>query len=221
MQQSFVSNSKESIRMFKNGFIESLSKVHYSVPLIVFVPVVVYCIWKALWYFHASAGIFVVSLLGGLFFWTLTEYVLHRFVFHFVPKSSWGQKLHFIFHGVHHDYPNDSMRLVMPPSVSIPLALLFFFIFKYTLPVVYLYGAFAAFIIGYLFYDLTHYAIHHANFKSGLWKKLKHHHMTHHYNDPSRGFGVSSALWDKIFGSDFVKEANAKSERLEEAKSQS
>jgi sterol desaturase/sphingolipid hydroxylase (fatty acid hydroxylase superfamily) len=203
MQQSFVSNSKESVRMFKSGFIESLSKVHYSVPLFVFVPVVLFCIYEAVWIQEIATGAFALSFLGGLFFWTLTEYVLHRFVFHFVPKSSWGLRLHFIFHGVHHDYPNDSMRLVLPPSVSVPLATMFFFIFKYALPPIYLYSSFSAFIIGYLFYDLSHYALHHANFKSGLWKKMKLHHMTHHYNDPTKGFGVSSALWDKVFQSDF------------------
>ena len=114
MPQSFVSNSRESVRMFKNGFIESLSKVHYSVPMIVWIPVVLYCCYHALWIVQATGFEFAVSVGGGLLFWTLAEYILHRFIFHYQPSSAWGQKLHFIFHGVHHDYPNDSMRLVMP-----------------------------------------------------------------------------------------------------------
>jgi sterol desaturase/sphingolipid hydroxylase (fatty acid hydroxylase superfamily) len=203
MEQKFVSNSQESTRMFKSGLIESLSKVHYSVPLIIYLPVAAYCSWQALGELQVGAKIFVVSCVGGLLVWTLTEYILHRFIFHYEPDSDWGRKLHFIFHGVHHDYPNDAMRLVMPPSISIPLALFFFFVFKYTLPPEYLYGFFASFLVGYLFYDTTHYAIHHANFKSGFWKKMKTHHMTHHYSDSTKGYGVSSKLWDKIFRSDF------------------
>ena len=203
MPQHFVSNSQESTRMFGNAFIESLSKVHFSVPLIVYVPLVGVCCWEALAVVHAGALVFFLSFAGGLFSWTLTEYVLHRFIFHYKPDTNWGKKLHFIFHGIHHDFPNDALRLVMPLSVSIPLALFFYFLFRVVLPFDYLYGFFAAFLVGYLFYDISHYAIHHANFKSALWKKLKQHHMLHHYTNSSKGFGVSSALWDKIFGSDF------------------
>jgi len=122
-----------------------------------------------------------------------------------VPKSQWGLRLHFIFHGVHHDYPRDSKRLVMVPSVSIPLAALFYLLFSLFLTKTNLYAFFPGFLIGYLFYDMTHYAIHHANFKSSFWKKIKQHHMLHHYDDPSKGYGVSSVLWDKILDSDFPK----------------
>ena len=61
-------------------------------------------------------------IIGGYAFWTLTEYWLHRVVFHFEPEDGIGARLHWIIHGVHHDHPNDPMRLVMPPSVSLPLA---------------------------------------------------------------------------------------------------
>lgn len=201
MEKKFVSNSSGSQRMFKRDWMESLSKVHFSVPLFIYVPVVLYFGWRAV----TVAGLFefIVGFGGGLLFWTLTEYVLHRFVFHYEPDSAWGRKIHFIFHGVHHDFPNDAKRLVMPPSVSIPLAIGFYFLFTTVLPVTYLYSFFAAFMTGYLFYDITHYALHHANFKSPFWKKLKQHHMLHHYTDATKGYGVSSSLWDKIFRSDF------------------
>lgn len=205
MKKLFVSNSRESTRMFKSNFLESLSKVHYSVPLFIYIPVIVYFSWRALAVMHVSALEFILSFAAGLVFWTLTEYVLHRFVFHFVPKSAWGQRLHFLFHGVHHDYPSDAMRLVLPPSVSLPLATGFFFLFNAFIPEVYLYSFFSAFMLGYLVYDITHYALHHASFQNAFWKKLKHHHMLHHYTDPNKGYGVSSALWDKIFRSDFEK----------------
>ncbi|MBX2900290.1 MAG: sterol desaturase family protein [Cyclobacteriaceae bacterium] len=207
MKAKFVSNSHESSRMFKSGLLESLSKVHFSVPLFVFVPVIGYFLYQAI-VNQTNWVTTLISIAAGLAFWTLTEYVLHRFIFHFEPQSKWGQRIHFIFHGVHHDYPNDALRLVMPPSVSIPLATGFYFLFKFVLPENYLNGFFAAFLIGYLFYDISHYALHHGNFKSNFWKKLKNHHMQHHYVDATKGYGVSSALWDKILHSDFNKDAN-------------
>ncbi len=206
MKKNYVSNSRESVRMFKNNFLESLSKIHFSVPLFIFVPVIIYFTYLAIVHnitATAFAGFFVL----GIFVWTATEYVLHRYLFHFMPKSEWGLRIHFIFHGVHHDYPRDSKRLVMVPSVSIPLAALFYFLFSIFLAKVNLYAFFPGFITGYLAYDMTHYAIHHANFKTSFWKKIKQHHMLHHYDDPTKGYGVSSALWDKILDSDFPKKS--------------
>jgi sterol desaturase/sphingolipid hydroxylase (fatty acid hydroxylase superfamily) len=204
--KNFVSDSKESTRMFKSSILESLSKVHYSVPLIIYVPVVSFFLWRAISLEGFSLLTLFLSFGCGLLFWTATEYSLHRFVFHFVPDSKWGQRLHFIFHGVHHDYPNDRLRLVMPPSVSIPLALGFYLIFKSVLPALWLPSFFAAFLIGYLIYDLSHYAFHHLTFQNPILKKLKQHHMRHHYHEPNRGYGVSSVLWDKVLDSDFKKE---------------
>ena len=204
MKKNYVSNSPESVRMFKSDFLEALSKVHFFVPLIIYVPVIIYFIYKALFVASLSAGTFAGLFAAGLFVWTFVEYILHRFVFHFVPKPKWALRLHFIFHGVHHDYPNDLKRLVLPPSASIPLATGFYFLFDALLPATYAYAFYPAFILGYLVYDMTHYAIHHFNFKSGIWKGIKQHHMLHHYSDPTRGYGVSSDLWDKIFRSRFT-----------------
>jgi sterol desaturase/sphingolipid hydroxylase (fatty acid hydroxylase superfamily) len=205
--KNFVSDSKESSRMFKSNLLESVSKVHFSVPLIIYVPVIGFFLWRSLAFDPFSFLTFVLSFAGGLVFWTATEYSLHRFVFHYVPDSAWGKRLHFIFHGVHHDYPNDRFRLVMPPSVSIPLALGFYFLFQAALPVSWLPAFFAAFLTGYLIYDMSHYAFHHLTFQSPLLKKLKQHHMRHHYHEPDKGYGVSSVLWDKILDSDFKKQS--------------
>jgi 4-hydroxysphinganine ceramide fatty acyl 2-hydroxylase len=203
--KKYVSNSQESVRMFKSSLLESLSKVHFTVPLIIFVPVIIFCIYKD--YENGMGfGTFAWLFLVGVFVWSLVEYVMHRFVFHYAPADKpWAQRVHFIFHGVHHDYPSDRLRLVLPPSVSIPLAFAFYFLFKAILPANEIFGFFPGFILGYLVYDISHYAIHHFNFKGGLWKKIKQHHMLHHYQDPDKGYGVSSPLWDKVFGSDFLK----------------
>lgn len=206
MKKKFVSNSQASVRMFKSDLLESLSKVHYLVPVFIFMPVILYTAYRALFIVNLPPvtcfGLFIL----GLFVWTLTEYIMHRFVFHYAPPDKpWAQRLHFIFHGVHHDYPSDAKRLVLPPSVSIPLATGFYFLFNAILPADYIFGFFPGFILGYLFYDISHYAIHHFNFKGNLWKKIKQHHMLHHYQDPDKGYGVSSPFWDKVFRSDFIK----------------
>lgn len=204
MAKNYISNSTESIRMFKSSLMESMSKVHFTVPLYIYIPVIAYLSYLSI------TGTNVLLYLGYLVFgfavWTATEYILHRYVFHFVPKSKWGLRLHFIFHGVHHDYPRDKKRLVMPPSASIPMALILYFFFSLFFAVkANLYGFFAGFLIGYLIYDMLHYAMHHYNFKTGIMKRIKQHHMLHHYSDPAKGYGVSSAVWDKIFRSDFPK----------------
>ena len=205
MKKNYISNSQESVRMFKSDLLEALSKVHFTVPLFIFIPVIGFCVYKAI---ELQLGIlnFIELFALGLFVWTLVEYTMHRFVFHYAPPDKpWAQRMHFVFHGVHHDYPSDAKRLVLPPSVSIPLATAFYFLFNAILPVNDIYGFFPAFILGYLFYDISHYAIHHFNFRGNIWKKIKQHHMLHHYQDPAKGYGVSSPLWDKVFRSDFVK----------------
>jgi 4-hydroxysphinganine ceramide fatty acyl 2-hydroxylase len=205
MAKNFISNSQESTRMFKSDLLEALSKVHFMVPVYLFVPVILGSTYLALFVKNVGIITYIEFFVIGLFVWTFTEYIMHRFVFHYVPKNKLGLRLHFIFHGVHHDYPSDAKRLVLPPSVSIPLATAFYFLFDAILPANYVFGFFPGFILGYLFYDISHYAIHHFNFKGNIWKKIKQHHMLHHYQAPDRGYGVSSPLWDKIFGSDFIK----------------
>ncbi len=205
MKKNYISNDPQSTRMFKAGWMEALSKVHFSVPLVIYIPVIGFFIYKSI-----LAGVQPLALAGyfflGLFLWTIAEYILHRWVFHYIPKSQWGLRLHFIFHGVHHDYPRDALRLVMPPSASIPLAFGFYFLFTlFFHDKANLYAFFPGFVLGYLIYDMMHYAMHHANFKSGWFKKIKQHHMLHHYDNMDKGYGVSSILWDKIFHSDFPK----------------
>ena len=203
MKKNFVSNSEDSIRMFKNDLMESLSKVHYSVPLFIFIPVIIF--FSVLAYANniGLAG-YMVFFLIGLIVWTTTEYLLHRFIFHYHPSSEFGKKMHFIFHGVHHDYPKDRKRLVLPPSASIPLATAFYFLFSLLFQPGHLYAFFSGFLLGYLIYDMLHYAMHHYNFKAGIMKKIKQHHMLHHYHDPENGFGVSTAMWDNILRTKFT-----------------
>ena len=206
----YVSNSTESTRMFKSPILEALSKVHFSVPLFIFIPINSYLFYRGAISESLELGAIALWIVGGFVTWTMTEYLLHRFIFHYHPSSEWGKKIHFIFHGVHHDYPRDRLRLVMPPSVSLPLALAFFFLFKWIIAGDGIYPFFGAFLTGYLIYDMFHYAIHHLEVKGKLWNTLKTHHLKHHYVDPDKGFGVSSPLWDLIIRTDFEKSKYSK-----------
>jgi sterol desaturase/sphingolipid hydroxylase (fatty acid hydroxylase superfamily) len=137
---------------------------------------------------------------GGYLFWTLTEYWLHRVIFHFEPEDGPGARLHWIMHGVHHDHPNDPMRLVMPPSVSVPLSALFYVGFYFVLGDTYALAFGAGFFGGYLLYDMTHYHLHHHTPRTRAGKRLRELHMRHHFQDDARGFGVSAPWWDLVFG---------------------
>lgn len=205
MAKKFVSNKDETVRMFKSDFMEALSRVHPAVPLIIFVPVILYMIYLSIYNFNIETLNIIGLVVFGIFIWTITEYLLHRFIFHFEMKSKIGARIHFIFHGVHHDYPSDSRRLVMPPSVSIPLAALFYFLFRFLIGDIAVLPFFAGFLTGYLFYDMTHYAVHHFNMHSKFWLAIKNHHIKHHYQDPDKGYGVSSPLWDYFFRTTFAK----------------
>ena len=203
MAKNFVSNKDETVRMFENNILESMSKVHFSVPLYIFIPIILVFLYRAIFVFESDFISIALMVLMGMIVWTLTEYMLHRFIFHYKPNSQLGEKIHFIFHGVHHDYPSDSRRLVMPPSVSLPLAFLFYFLFLAIFGAEKVAAFMPGFLTGYLFYDMTHYAVHHFNMHSKIWLALKNHHMKHHYQDPQKGYGVSSPIWDKIIGTDF------------------
>lgn len=184
--------------LFKSEFLNFFSRVHPAVPAVIFVPVVIAMEWLGVDRGYGILSLLLLSL-AGVGIWTLTEYWLHRLVFHWEPDNAFGRRMHFIIHGIHHDHPNDKLRLVMPPSVSIPLAGLFFLGFwaifgNAAFPL------FAGFIFGYLVYDYTHYYVHHFVPKSDLGKKLREQHMRHHFQDHRFGYGVSSPLWDVVFG---------------------
>ena len=197
-ERLYVSNKNETVRMFESGFMEFFSRVHPVTPLVLYVPVVGYMLYTSVWQRQLSIVAVTALFLLGVLLWTLTEYLIHRYVFHYEPKTRWGKRLHYVIHGVHHDYPNDARRLVMPPVVSIPLAFLFYGLFllffgSLTPPV------FAGLVFGYVCYDMLHYATHHLAMKRGAPLWLKQYHLRHHFKDDEVGYGISSPLWDYVF----------------------
>lgn len=187
----------------KNSFFDEVSLSPFWLPPLVFIPTIVYFLYEG--YFLVSAEKWIIGVtygLVGFFLWTLTEYLLHRFVFHYKPTSHFGKKIIYLLHGAHHDAPNDLKRLVFPVTVSIPLAAGVFYLFElyHWSNSGYHYICFATFILGYLCYDMIHYASHAVNSNNKFFGRMKKNHMTHHFQNPNGSFGVSSRLWDKIFG---------------------
>src|SRR4030042_5531442 len=104
MAKNFISNKDETVRMFENDFFEALSRVHPSVPVIIYLPVISFFLYRSVSLFELTFITILSLILLGIAVWTLAEYTLHRFIFHYKPKTEFGEKIHFIFHGVHHDY---------------------------------------------------------------------------------------------------------------------
>jgi dihydroceramide fatty acyl 2-hydroxylase len=184
--------------MFDSRLLDALSRVHPTVPLFIFAPAIVAL---AAWGLErVSVAVTVGLVVGGYAMWTLFEYWLHRIVFHFEPQEGIGARLHWIIHGVHHDHPNDPMRLVMPPAVSMPLGALVFGVLFLIFGRSYAPGLGAGFFAGYLVYDMTHYYLHHFRARGRLGRMLRERHMRHHFQDHTRGFGISAPYWDEVFG---------------------
>ncbi len=201
-----IDHSDVPIRLFKSNFMEFFSHISPITVTVIWLPVAIYFLVSAI--LKAAQGVFPfyipAGFVLGLFLWTLAEYTLHRFVFHFPAKGEKAERFIFLFHGIHHAQPQCKTRLVMPPIVSIPLAALFYGIFYLIFSVLlqtpqWIAPVFSAFIFGYLVYDLTHYATHHFPMRSGYAKFIKRYHMQHHYKTPNKRFGVSSPIWDLVF----------------------
>jgi len=203
----FVSAKNESPRMFENDLLDYFSRAHPVMVPIVFVPIILYYIYSAFTLGLSIAG-FAGVFFAGVLVWTLFEYFLHRYLFHLQIDTDWGRRIHFMIHGCHHDYPNDAMRLVIPTGAAIALAVIMYWFFYFF--IVYLFGGtpavhhgfFTSFVMGYVTYDMMHYATHYAKFKNKWFRDVQKNHLDHHYVDHDKGFGLSNVFWDRVFGTD-------------------
>jgi len=207
ISQLQVRHDEEPIRLFKSDYLEFFTHIHPAVVLLLFCPVLFYFLWRGVAELGAQSGLWTVAAMYGVGFlaWTFVEYVVHRKVFHYEPKSEILQTVWFLIHGVHHEQPQCKTRLVMPPILSIPLALFFYGLFHVIVAVglqrpLGVAPLYAGFLTGYLAYDMLHYAEHHLSMKWGFLKQLKRYHLLHHFKTPDVRFGVSSPLWDVVFG---------------------
>ncbi len=184
--------------MFKSDLVDLFSRTHPLVVLILFIPGAIIPFAHGIRSTHIGWTGSIATSLVGFGFWTFAEYWLHRLVFHWEPPTEWGKRLHFVLHGVHHRWPRDKYRLVMPPGASIPMYFGLLALFLTTL------GRFAwsfhaGFVVGYMFYDLTHYSLHHFRPLTAYGKRLRRSHMLHHFRASASRFAVSNLIWDRVF----------------------
>ena len=189
--------------IFKNPFLESLTKTTLTQNVMVYGLVVLLLIYNALYVKDIPFLTFLALFVFALFFWTLAEYLLHRYLFHWISENKAVQRFHFIMHGSHHLYPRDEERLLMPPVPGLIMATVlfsgFYLVFSLFGRPVFTWAFFPGFFLGYLLYSFLHRATHvvkpPARFKY-LWR----HHSLHHYKYPDKAFGVSNTFWDRVFG---------------------
>lgn len=190
-------------QIFKNPFLESLTKTNPLQNVIVYGSVIIGLIALAIVKIGLDPWVVVGLFTVGLFFWTFAEYMLHRYVFHWVTEAKWSQRFHFIMHGSHHQYPRDKERLLMPPVPGILMGSVLFGLFYVVFWVFgapkLTFGFFPGFFTGYLLYSFVHRATHVMR-PPKRFKKLWMHHSLHHYRYPDKAFGVSNTLWDRVFG---------------------
>jgi sterol desaturase/sphingolipid hydroxylase (fatty acid hydroxylase superfamily) len=187
-------------QMFETPLIERFSRIHPASPFLFWLPVLGYAGYRALGQNGVGVPTFAGLFLLGVLLWTFAEYTLHRYVFHYVGPRPWQRRMFFVLHGVHHDFPQDADRLVMPLGASIPMGVLFYLAFRLVAGQVMADPLFVGLGIGYLVYDGTHYAVHHFRMSSRWGKWIKRYHMIHHHTGADARWGVSSPLWDWVFG---------------------
>jgi sterol desaturase/sphingolipid hydroxylase (fatty acid hydroxylase superfamily) len=194
-------------KVFENALLEKLSRTHISVPIIIFVLISAALLWYAFLFTNLEPTFIPVLFFSGVIFWTLLEYMTHKYLFHMTPDSEIKRKLQYNMHGIHHEFPKDKDRLAMPPLLSVLLACVFFAIF-YSLMNTKVFGFLPGMLCGYAGYLFVHYIVHAYQPPKNFFKELWINHSIHHYKDNTVVFGVSSPLWDYVFGTMPKKEKN-------------
>ena len=206
-------HNKGQAQLFKNRYLEYLTKTHPLVIWGIYLPIIVLLFYYSSYTIQFSVLKVTLLFFGGVFFWTFFEYIMHRFVFHWVSDNPRVQRIAYVLHGNHHEFPRDRQRLFMPPVPSLIIASVVFLL-MYVVMQENVMAFFPGFILGYLLYGSMHYAIHAWNPPFKWMKPIWRNHHLHHYKSEEKGFGVSSHLWDLIFGTafDLKKEKENKEE---------
>lgn len=188
--------ASDRLRLFRNPWLERLTVISlgaFAALWALLLPAI------ALVGIATAATLWAVPLvLAGLIVWTLTEYALHRYVFHFEPNSPLLKQVIFVIHENHHKDPDDILRNLMPPIVSIPVGLVVWALSLWAL------GAqgtwfLLGFMTGYVAYDLVHFATHRLPMKGRIARMLKTHHMRHHHLKVEGNYAITGMIWDRIF----------------------
>lgn len=201
MARKVVYNEGQA-RLFENRYLEMLTKGNPILIWSMYIPILSYLVYRSLIIYQIPALTTLLLFFGGIFYWTFFEYMAHRYIFHWVSENIRMQKVAYVMHGNHHEYPRDRDRLFMPPVPSLILSTTLFGL-HYFLLGDYNWAFFPGFMLGYLLYASMHYAIHAFEPPFAFMKPLWRNHQMHHYRNEHLGFGVSNTFWDKAFGTTF------------------
>lgn len=186
-------------KLFQNRHLEGFTRTHIAVPIVLYLTISIVLPIYSNYEMGLLLGRIVINFILGWLVFSAFEYVMHRFIFHMTPDKPFKEKLTYTMHGVHHDHPKDKDRLAMPPLISLLIAGLIFIIF-YPLFQRGTYAFLAGFTFGYAFYLSIHYMIHRYSPPKNYFRFYWIHHGIHHHAEPDRAFGVSTRLWDGLFG---------------------
>ena len=194
-----VRKRDKSVRLFDNDLLERFSHAHPAMPLLLWMPLACWLLWRSLVVCHLAGGIVGLLAATGLIAWSFTEYAVHRFVFHHEPASRVGRRVLFVLHGVHHADPDDPTRLLLPLVPAGAGVGVLYGLFRLVLGPAWVEPFFASLLMGYLAYDYTHLAIHRWDLPTRLGRYLRRRHLLHHFVSPHARWGVTSPLWDWVF----------------------
>jgi sterol desaturase/sphingolipid hydroxylase (fatty acid hydroxylase superfamily) len=199
--------NKGTKQLFENPILEKLSRTHISVPLIIFFSYAGVLLYWNTQQTSLGLGTTILLFFVGLISFTWVEYMVHRYVFHMNTFTEIRAKMQYTMHGVHHEFPKDKDRLAMPPLLSVTIGTVLLLIFKVIMGD-FVFAFLPGFMVGYASYLAVHYMVHAypppKNFLKALWLN----HSIHHYKEGEIVFGVSSPLWDYIYGTMKLKEGN-------------
>ena len=191
--------TKGTRQLFNNPILEKLSRTHISVPLTIFSMYSAGLLYWSITHTTLSGGLTVVLFFIGTFTFTWVEYIAHRYLFHMSTYTKFKEKFQYTIHGVHHEFPKDKDRLAMPPLLSITISTILLLLFRLVMGD-YVFAFLPGFLVGYAAYLSVHYMVHAFQPPSNFLKILWINHGIHHYKDGLVVFGVSSPLWDYIYG---------------------
>jgi sterol desaturase/sphingolipid hydroxylase (fatty acid hydroxylase superfamily) len=191
--------NKGTRQLFKNPVLEKLSRTHISVPLIIFALYSSGLLYWSVTHTTLSAGLTILLFFVGMLAFTWVEYNAHRYLFHMPTYTKVREKFQYTIHGVHHEFPKDKTRLAMPPLLSITISTILLLLFRLVMGD-YVFAFLPGFLTGYAMYLSVHYMVHAFQPPNNFLKMLWVNHGIHHYKDGLVVFGVSSPLWDYIYG---------------------
>ncbi len=201
IREDLKPRAEERGKMFESAIMEKITRTSIYVPVTMHTLIAIGFLYFSFTRTEYFTWQIIILFFAGWLTWTFAEYIVHRFGYHTKTTNKTWLRIQYLAHGIHHQYPRDAERLAMPPLPALLLISLFFGLF-YLIMGMYAVAFFPGFLIGYMLYISLHYAQHRIKSpKYGPMKKLWKYHALHHYKYPeTKAFGVSTLLWDYVFG---------------------